>query len=138
MQVQKFLYFNLFRDIRMMYERRQEPMLSQAAFVRRLSRHAAVALAIMVGSLAVGIFGYHLTEGLNWVDALLNAAMILGGMGPVNELHTDSGKVFAALYALYSGLIVLVVAGVLFAPIFHRLLHHFHVELDDEDTKDEI
>lgn len=110
-----------------MYEHRKAPLLSRAAFLRRLSRHASVALAIIAGSLAIGILGYHFLEGMDWIDALLNAAMILGGMGPVNELHTATGKVFAALYALYSGLIILVVAGVLFAPVFHRILHHFHL-----------
>lgn len=104
--------------------------------MHRLARHAVVALAIMIGSLAIGILGYRITEGMNWTDALLNAAMILGGMGPVNELHTEVGKVFAALYALYSGLVVLVVAGVLFAPIFHRILHHFHVELDGGEDQE--
>ncbi len=119
-----------------MYERRHDPLLTRTAFLRRLGTHASIALALIVGSLTVGILGYHFFEGLDWIDALLNAAMILGGMGPVNELHTAIGKVFAALYALYSGLIVLVVAGVLFAPVFHRFLHHFHLELQDDAAKD--
>jgi hypothetical protein len=83
----------------------------------------------------VGILGYHVLEGLAWIDALLNAAMILGGMGPVDEVHTAAGKIFAAFYALYSGLIVLVVAGVLFAPLLHRFLHRFHLELSDDKDK---
>jgi hypothetical protein len=119
-----------------MYERRHDPLLSRAAFVRRLSTHATIALIIIAGSLAIGLLGYHLLENLHWIDALLNAAMILGGMGPVNELHTVSGKIFASLYALYSGLIVLVVAGILFAPVLHRLLHNFHLDLQDDEAKD--
>jgi hypothetical protein len=119
-----------------MYERRHEPLLSRAAFLHRLSTHASIALVIIAGSLTVGILGYHLLEDLHWVDALLNAAMILGGMGPVSELHTASGKIFASLYALYSGLIVLVVAGIVFAPVLHRFLHHFHLELEDDEAKE--
>jgi hypothetical protein len=116
-----------------MYEHRRHPLLSRGAFLRRLGSHASAALTILVGSLAVGILGYHFLEGLEWIDALVNASMILGGMGPVNELHTVAGKIFASVYALYSGLIVLVVAGVLFAPVFHRFLHRFHLELNDDD-----
>ena len=122
-----------------MYEHRREPLISHAAFLRRLGSHASVALTIVAGSLAVGILGYHFLEGLEWIDALVNASMILGGMGPVNELHTVAGKIFASVYALYSGLIVLVVAGVLFAPVFHRFLHRFHLELDDDtSSRDDI
>ena len=116
-----------------MYERNHEPLLSLSAFVRQLLRHAGLAAAIVLGSLAVGILGYHFLEGLKWIDALLNAAMLLGGMGPVGELHTTPGKIFAAFYALYSGIVFLVVAGVLLAPIFHRFLHRFHLESADED-----
>jgi hypothetical protein len=78
--------------------------------------------------LIAGAVGYHITEGLSWIDALFNAAMILTGMGPASELHTDSGKVFATTYALYSGLVFVVVLGILGAPLFHRLLHRFHLE----------
>jgi hypothetical protein len=115
-----------------MYEQRHERLLSRAAFLRRLRRHALVVLALVAGSLTIGVLGYRFLERLEWIDALLNASMILGGMGPVNELHTVAGKIFASIYALYSGLIVLVVAGVLFAPIFHRFLHRFHLETDDD------
>jgi hypothetical protein len=122
-----------------MYEHRRDPLLSPTAFLWRLGSHASVALTIVVGSLAVGILGYHFLGGLEWIDALVNASMILGGMGPVNELHTVAGKIFASVYALYSGLIVLVVAGVLFAPVFHRFLHRFHLELnDDSSSRDDI
>jgi hypothetical protein len=119
------------RTKQFIYERRGERLLPRAAFLRRLGLHASIALALVAGSLTVGVLGYHFLERLDWIDALLNASMILGGMGPVNEIHTLAGKIFASIYALYSGLIVLVVAGVLFAPIFHRFLHHFHLELDE-------
>jgi hypothetical protein len=99
--------------------------------LRRLARHGLIAFGIDAGSLALGIVGYHVLEGLSWVDSLLNAAMLLGGMGPVSELHTTAGKLFASFYAVYCGVIFLVVAGVLLAPIIHRFMHHFHLETDD-------
>ena len=114
-----------------MFERHNEPLLSRWAFLRRMLLYAGFALTIDLGSLVVGVLGYHLSEGFSWVDSLLNAAMILGGMGPVNELHTTTGKLFASFYALYSGMIFLVVAGVLFLPVIHRLLHYFHLETAD-------
>jgi hypothetical protein len=98
--------------------------------MRRMGRHAIIALGIDVGSLAFGVLGYRVFEGLPWVDSLLNAAMLLGGMGPVNELHTTAGKLFASFYAIYCGVIFLVVAGVLLAPVIHRFMHHFHLESD--------
>src|SRR4051794_24457082 len=112
----------------LMYEHRNEPLLSQGAFLRRLASHGGVAAIMLVGSLGLGMLGYHAFEGLSWLDALVNASMLLGGMGPVDQLHTDAGKVFASFYALYSGLIFLVIAGVLLAPVLHRTLHHFHLE----------
>jgi hypothetical protein len=116
-----------------MFEHRSQPLLPKAAYLLRVTFHASVAFAIVVGSLAIGIIGYHSLEGLSWIDSTLNAAMILGGMGPVNELHTTRGKLFASCYALFSGVVFLVVAGVLFAPMIHRLLHKFHLETDSED-----
>jgi hypothetical protein len=79
----------------------------------------------------MGILGYHFLEKLSWIDSLVNAAMILGGMGPVNELHTNLGKLFAAFYALYSGIVFLVVVAVILAPLYHRFLHRFHLEIED-------
>lgn len=90
--------------------------------------HWLLASAIVIVSLAIGIAGYELTEGLSFIDALLNASMILGGMGPVNELYTSAGKVFASLYALFSGVLFLVVAGIVVAPIVHRMLHWMRME----------
>lgn len=117
-----------------MFEHRHEPLISRTEFFRRQLKFALIALSIICGSLIVGMLGYHFIEGMSWVDALLNSAMILGGMGPVNLLTTDVGKIFASIYALYSGIVFLVVVGVLFAPIFHRVLHYFHVEAEKEDS----
>lgn len=114
-----------------MYEHRTEPLLSRRAFLARLALHGTAALALVFGSLALGAVGYHVTEGLGWLDAFLNAAMILTGMGPVSQLHTVSGKLFATGYALFSGVAFLAVAGLLVAPIGHRILHTLHLD-DDE------
>ena len=116
-----------------MYEHRRQPLLPRALFLVRLARHAIFALGLVFGSLVIGMIGYHFLEGLSWIDALLNSSMLLGGMGPVNELHTTAGKLFASFYALFSGIVFLVVAGVLFAPLFHRFLHRFHLEIEDEE-----
>jgi len=115
-----------------MFEHKKEPLLPRHKYIRRLARHGFLACVIVFVSLAIGILGYHLLEGLNWIDATVNAAMILGGMGPVNELRTNAGKIFASAYALFSGIIFLVAAGVLFAPVLHRFLHMFHL---DDGTK---
>jgi flagellar biosynthesis protein FliR len=93
-----------------------------------MARHTAVAGGILAGSLLLGVLGYHFFDELRWIDALVDAAMLLGGMGPVSPIRTTSGKLFAAFFALYAGLIFLVAAGVLLAPVAHRLLHHFHLE----------
>ena len=110
-----------------MYEHRNQPLLPRRQFVGRLARHALLAGGMAAVSLAVGMLGYHALEGLSWVDAFLNASMILGGMGPVADLHTPAGKLFAGLYALYSGMILLVMVSVLLAPVVHRMLHSFHL-----------
>jgi hypothetical protein len=110
------------------YESKHQPLLSRAEFLRRLSRHFLASTTLIGVSLLVGMAGYHYLEGLPWIDAFVNAAMILSGMGPMSPLQTFGGKLFAGLYALYSGLIVIVAAGVLFAPVVHRMLHRFHLE----------
>ena len=94
--------------------------------------HWLLASVVVLTSLAIGIAGYQLTEGFSFLDALLNASMILGGMGPVNELHTSAGKVFASVYALLSGMLILVVAGIIIAPLAHRLLHWMRLEKEDK------
>ena len=111
-----------------MYEHRHQPLLPHGPFVRRLSRHALGTLALLVGTLALGMAGYHWLEGLPWIDAYLNASMILGGMGPVAELQTVAGKAFAGTYALFSGLVFVVGVGVILAPVLHRAFHHFHLD----------
>ncbi len=111
-----------------MYERHHHPLLSRAAFAWRLVGHGAVALILLSLSLAIGISGYEHYEALLWRDAFLNSAMLLGGMGPVNAPVTPGGKVFAGIYALYAGLVFLVVAGLLLAPVVHRILHRFHLD----------
>jgi hypothetical protein len=116
-----------------MYESRTEPLLSRREFALRLARHGGISLVLIAGSLLIGAVGYHLTEDLPWLDAVLNAAMILTGMGPVAKLGHISGKVFATLYALYSGVAFLAIAGLLVAPVAHRLLHRLHVA-ESEDT----
>jgi hypothetical protein len=113
-----------------MYERHNQPLLPRKAFFKRQANHFLIVLAIIGGSLAWGMAGYHFIEGQSWVDAFLNSAMLLGGMEPVNTLQTNAGKVFAGIYVLYSGIVFLIVAGVLFAPAFHRMLHHFHLDMN--------
>jgi hypothetical protein len=111
-----------------MYEHRTKPLISRKAFFRRLVAHGLVGLAIIFVSLVIGVVCYHQLAGMSWVDAILNAAMIMGGMGPVNPLVSDGAKLFAAGYALYSGLVLLLSVGLIFAPVFHRILHRFHLE----------
>ena len=109
----------------LLYEHRSDPLISRARFARRLVIHGGLAIGMLGGSLFVGMLGYRELEGMTWIDALLNASMILGGMGPVGELHTDAGKIFASCYALFSGVVFIATTGVLFAPLLHRLLHRY-------------
>ena len=111
-----------------MYESRTRPLLPRAQFLRRLVNSVLVGAALILGSLAVGMAGYHFFESLSWLDAFVNASMILSGMGPLANPATVGGKLFAGCYALYSGLVLLASAGVLFAPLFHRFLHRFHLQ----------
>jgi hypothetical protein len=108
-----------------MFERRHQPVLPRELFYLRLARHACMSLGIIGVSLGIGIIGYHCTDGLGWLDSLLNASMILSGMGPVNELKNDAAKWFASFYALFSGVVFITMCGVLFAPVVHRFLHKF-------------
>ncbi len=111
-----------------MYEHRHQPLLPFNIFLRRILRNVVIAGAVATAALGIGILGYRFTENLPWIDALLNASMILGGMGPVSELHTTAGKLFASWYALFSGVVFITSAGILVAPLLHRFLHHFHLE----------
>jgi hypothetical protein len=116
------------------YEHRSEEPLGRCQFFLRLSRTFLVVVLLIGGALGVGMLGYHELEGMDWTDSFLNASMILGGMGPVDPMKTECGKIFAGCYALFSGLAFLALAGLIFSPIAHRLLHRFHYEADqDED-----
>lgn len=110
------------------YESRRQPVASRHRFALRLAASLALAGLIVGLSLLGGMLGYAHLEGMSWLDAFLNAAMILSGMGPVDQLKTGAGKFFAGCYAIYSGVIVLVASGILLAPIAHRILHRFHVD----------
>lgn len=110
----------------MSYERRHEAVLSRAAFLWRVARHAVAAGGVILVGLGVGTLGYRGFTGLPWTDAFLNAAMILTGMGPVDRMETQGAKVFAACYALFSGLVFAAAAGVVVSPFLHRVLHRFH------------
>ena len=109
-----------------MYETRIDPIAPRARFLARMGRHAAFAAAVVLGSLFMGMAGYVYFEHLTWLDAFVDASMLLGGMGPVHNPQTAGGKLFAGLYALYSGLVFLVTVGVVLAPVLHRALHKFH------------
>ena len=114
------------------YESRHEPLAPVPVFRIRLLQSAGLTLTLIVISLAMGIAGYHWIGGLrSWVDCLYNASMILGGMGPVDTLSSNAGKVFASLYALYSGIMLLASVGVLLSPVMHRVLPRFHLESDE-------
>ena len=115
-------------------EAKDQPLLSPKAFARRFLRFGLLAGAMIVGSLVLGILGYHSFEDLGWSDALLNASMILAGMGPVDRPTTLAGKLFASFYALFSGIVFLISVGVLLAPLLHRFMHRCHLELDTDDT----
>lgn len=111
-----------------MYERRSQPLAHPHLFYRRVAASLASGLLIVVVSMLAGMSGYHFLEGLSWLDAFTNASMILSGMGPLEQPQTVSGKVFAGCYALYSGFAVILIAGISFAPIIHRVFHRFHLE----------
>ena len=102
-------------------------------FVRRFLKYLLFSILLAGVGLGFGILGYRLFAGFSWVDAFMNAAMILTGMGPVGQLTTTSAKLFASIYALFSGLIFLTASSVIIAPIFHRLLHKFHLEGLEKD-----
>ena len=112
----------------MTFERRHHPLAPVPVFRRRVLNSVGLAGTVLGGSLAVGIAGYHWFGGLGWLDALVNASMILGGMGPVDPITRPAGKWFASVYALYSGVTLLTSVGILFAPAVHRVLHKFHIE----------
>lgn len=111
-----------------MFESRHHPLIPKQKFIARMLFSFLTGLALIAVSLLIGMIGYHYYENLSWVDAFVNASMILSGMGPLAQMHTDDGKIFAGCYALYSGIALLSIAGIIFAPIIHRFLHRFHME----------
>ena len=115
-----------------MFEHHTQPLATPTEFAHRMLRYSLITAGMILFSLAIGMLGYHYLESLSWIDSLLNASMILGGMGPVNALQTNAGKIFASFYALYSGIVLLASVGVLAAPVFHRFMHRFHLELEDD------
>ncbi len=110
------------------YESKHEPLLGRKQFATRVLRNLGASALLIGVSLLAGMGGYHVYEGMAWIDAFANASMILSGMGPLDPPKTWGGKLFAGLYALYSGLALIVAAGILLAPFLHRLLHRFHLE----------
>jgi hypothetical protein len=117
----------------MMFEHKSEPLLPQWAFFGRMAQSGAIVAGIITFSLFVGSAGYHYLGDLPWIDSLLNASMILAGMGPVDPLKTTSAKLFATFYALYSGVAFLTIMAVFMAPLLHRFLHKFHMEISEDD-----
>ena len=113
-----------------MYERREEPLLLRVKFIQRVLSHFVIALLIITGGLGIGVLGYHVLGHLSWIDSLLNASMILGGMGPVDPIHSHAAKIFASFYALFSGLMFVGIASFMVAPFAHRFLHRFHLGQD--------
>jgi len=111
-----------------MYEHRSAPVLTRQHFIQRMVQHFLLVLLVIGGSLVMGVVGYHVFAGLAWIDSLLNAAMLLGGMGPVGDIPTTAGKLFASAYALYAGLVLITASGIMLAPVMHRVLHKLHVE----------
>lgn len=118
---------------RLKFEQQSQPLKSRKEFISRQLFFAAFGLSILAVSLGIGTVGYHILGSIGWLDAFLNASMILTGMGPVDKMESDGAKLFSALYALFSGVAFLTFVGVLFAPVYHRFLHKFHLDADDKD-----
>ncbi len=116
------------------FEHRSQPLLSPRDFAIRMARYLGFSAIILLFSLAIGILGYHWSAGLGWIDSLLNASMILTGMGPIDVMRDDTSKLFASFYALYSGVAFLTTISVFLAPLLHRLLHILHLEDENEDV----
>lgn len=115
--------------------KRKKPLASKKVFLERLALSFLLGFILIAGALLIGMWGYHHFERMSWVDAFANAAMILSGMGPLTSLTTYAGKIFAGCYALFSGLLFIVILGIIFAPIVHRFLHRFHLDVDEDNDK---
>ena len=113
------------------FERRLDKLAPRSVFIKRIIASLGIALVLIFCSLTIGIVGYHSIAGFNFVDSFLEASMILGGMGPVKEMPSDGAKIFAALYALFSGLILIALMGIILSPVAHRIMHKFHVDEKD-------
>ncbi|HBB86909.1 MAG TPA: hypothetical protein DC047_04780 [Blastocatellia bacterium] len=111
-----------------MFEHMHERVVPLSVFLKRMIGSAGLALGMLVIALLIGIAGYHWIAGLDLIDSLLEASMILGGMGPINPLTTTNAKIFASVYALFSGVVFIALMGLLLTPVAHRLLHKFHVK----------
>lgn len=118
-----------------MFEHKSEKVISNSQFYQRVAIFLGFSLGVLLIALGIGVLGYHFIAGFDWIDALLNASMILTGMGPIGELKTDGAKVFASIYALFSGLIFITLIGIVFAPFMHRIVHKFHI--DEKDLGDD-
>lgn len=114
---------------------RKKPLLSKGKFLLKLLIGFLLGFVLIVFALLLGMWGYHKFEGMPWIDAFTNAAMILSGMGPLTPLGTYSGKLFAGFYALFSGLLFILILGIIFGPFVHRFLHRFHLDIDETDSK---
>ncbi len=114
-----------------MFEQKNEKLVPMSAFIRRMVVHIGIVGALVSGALSIGVAGYHWLAGLNWVDSLLNASMILGGMGPVDTLTNVAAKLFASFYALFSGLLFIAGMSIILVPVIHRILHKFHMDEND-------
>ncbi len=119
-----------------MFEHHKRPLLTRKEFFRRQLRYTGFSLIVLIFSIGIGTAGYHFWGELSWIDAFLNASMILTGMGPVDHLNTYAGKLFAAFYALFSGISFLTFVAVLFAPIYHRFLHKLHLTIEGDNESD--
>jgi hypothetical protein len=111
-----------------MYEHKKQPLASKRTYYKRIGRSVLLAVVVMLTSLLIGVAGYHYTTGMDWLDALLNASMILSGMGPVDTITQNGGKWFASFYALFSGIVFITNIGLILAPAIHRIMHRLHVE----------
>jgi hypothetical protein len=114
-----------------MFERKHEKLASDSVFARRMAASVLIAGLLILVALAIGVIGYRWFAGYAWIDALLEASMILGGMGPINTLGTTGAKLFASGYALFSGLVFIAIMGIMLAPVTHRMLHKFHIDEND-------